>query len=149
MAQAAQATGHGLSVEFDGRKYEIAHLDPDMLGMFEVWLEDQAFKKVERTRGRVPPEVYKERLDVVGGKVSSFQYAVGTENFEAAWRSPGGQKYIFFLRLAKKNPDIDEDFANRLWDTKYQEILARLSAMEATGEDDGGGDDPNGEAPAA
>lgn len=132
MAEAAKVFGKGLSLTHKGKTYTLAPLTLDMLAMFEVWLEDRAFAKVERSRGRVSEDAYRERLDAVARLVASESFShVGRLAFEAS-RSREGQIYLLFLQLSKNDNEVDEVLAEEIWEAHRDEVLAKQRAAMGT-----------------
>lgn len=140
MAEAARVFGRGGSVEHKGKRYEVAPLDLDMLAAFEVWLEDNAWRRVERSRGRVSEAVYQERHDRVTAQIGSGVYAFDGASARRAAATTAGKKYLFYLMLSRANREVNEELACEIFEADAVAAQARMDA---------GSPGPNAEAPAA
>jgi|ERR1700721_2032637 len=140
MAEAAKALGMGGSITYKDKKYLLAPFNVDMIGMFEVWLEEQAWEKVERTKGRCSPDIYQDRMDSVTKQVTGQQFSYGSPIAAAAAMSIPGQKYILFLmmKFCPENEGVTEKLAHDIFEEKKTEALARMQSASF---------DPNSEAP--
>lgn len=139
MGEAAQATGAPRPVRYNGETYQLAPLSIPDLGLFEVWLEDRAYRKVERQRDRLDPVTYQERIDAVTRAVGADQFAYGSEAYGEAVRSEAGARHLFYLALRLNHPDMTEELAAKIWDSDVAANAAKTKAQNA---------DPNSPAPA-
>src|SRR5262245_57297609 len=144
MGEAALTFGKAGSIEFEGRAYPISPLLGEDLGAFEVWCEDQAWSKVERTRGRCTEEAYQGRLDSVTRLVAVGGFGYGGDLAARASASDAGQRYLAYLQLAKLSPGMTEELASKIVD--HDRALARARLAAANGH---GGPDPNLPPPAS
>lgn len=127
MAEAAKALATGQIIEFGGLIYRLKPFDLDMASMFEVWLENEAWKAVERHRGRIPDEVYQGRLDAVSRLVAAQAFAYGGELAARSALTMKGQSYVLFLMLlGGGNEDVSERLAHDMMQQAYAEIQARM-----------------------
>lgn len=142
MAEAAKALGLPTPFEYKGKTYLLSPATIEVMSMFEVWLEQQAWNRVERTKSRCDPETYRERHDAVTRFIMSGGLAAGSMEAAKAANTVEGQKYDLYLRLMacpeNKDKDISESLASEMWEAQMQEIMARKTAMDHV---------PNSEAP--
>src|SRR5262245_32730469 len=124
MGEAARVFGKGGSVHFEGRDYTIAPYDLDMIAMTECWLEDRAWERVQRLRGKLDEEDYRERLRITAELVGSDTFSHSGPAFGRAVRSIKAQKFIWFLMLSR-NPGMSESLAYRIFDAEAEMVIAR------------------------
>lgn len=140
MADAARAAGRGLSHTFEGETYTLTPLGPDQLALFELWMENNAFAKVERLKGKVDEATYQARLDKVTEQVCANRYAWTGPLAAEVYCSAEGQRYSFYLMLLPCHPDMTPALAAQMFDADPVAVVAKMNATE--------GNDPNPEAPA-
>lgn len=141
MGQAARVLGKPFTLRHRGQEYPVAPLDTDMLAMFECWLEDKAYQRVERHRGRCPDHLYRERLAEVTKLVTSGAFDYNGPLAVAASETEEGQTFLLWLRLSKNLPDATLGLAAEVLADQRDEYLAKVAAEEAAG--------PNHQTPAA
>ena len=131
MSEQAKALGKGQIFDFKGVRYTLTPFNNDMMAMFSTWLEDQAWRRVERTRDKVPADAYAERHAAVSKLVAENAFAFGGEIAARASQTLDGQKYILFLMLCPENKDASERLASDMMDQVYAEVSARMTEANA------------------
>jgi hypothetical protein len=143
MGEAAQALGVGHSIVFEGKTYTISPFNMDMAAMFEVWLEDEAYRKVEIRKPFLAPDEYERRHKQVGELVASMAFSFGSEGFQKAMESLPGKKQMFLYMLMPNHPDISKEFVDRMFNQNLNEIIARLMAMNTSPKDEAPEESPS------
>lgn len=142
MAEAAHALGIGPEVEFRGRKYRLTPWTLEMTALFETWLEGRAFDAVEKTRGTVPEDVYRRRLDSVNRLIAAGEFQMGSEAAAKAAESLPGLKYSTYLMLRAGNPDVTERLVEDMFADARDQVFAKLEAAKAPGNPPAAGESP-------
>lgn len=78
----------------------------DIGAAFEAWLEDRAFKAVQRRRDKVPPHEYQALLSGWRQEAAAGEYELGMPLFYRTMASPSGQKEMTFLTLDYYNQGL-------------------------------------------
>ncbi|MGE3804152.1 MAG: hypothetical protein AB7K24_05720 [Gemmataceae bacterium] len=138
MGDAARALSKGPTIEMDGRSYTLTPFNLDMIAMFEAWLEDQAYARVERCRGQIPDDEYQRRLRTVTELVGSMAFSFGSEAYSKAMESLPGKKQMLWLMLTANDrtitrAQIDSLFADNL-ELALGKLQAAIHAPKAAGE---------------
>jgi hypothetical protein len=127
MAELAKALGLSNTVTIEGKEYKMCAPDLEILGEFEIWIENRALSKVERTRGMVEESIYQERHREVMQMISSEMFSVGKPAFAEASTSHDGLCHILYLCLKRENPSISKDMVKRAYESEInQSLMTRL-----------------------
>jgi hypothetical protein len=145
MGEAAAALGTPVPFPFRDKVYQLAPLNYEMIGRFEVWLEDRAREKVLANkrllrRKVITEEEYQGRVDRCEQDVASGLYSYGSKHFAQAASTLPGQKELLFLQLEKLNPEIDHGLIDQIFEEAMEEAVAAKARANA---------DPNSPDPAA
>lgn len=125
MAEAVNVFSQGYTLTHNGEKYTVSPLNLEMLAVFEAWCEEVAFRKVERSKGKVSAEIYEGRLNAIANLVSSGAFAVGGRLAWELAQSRAGQRYLFHLQITLKHGGLDEDETAQIFDACQSEIFAK------------------------
>ncbi len=135
MAETARVFGTPGVVEHKGVKYKQSPITNDMWGLWEVWLEERAWRRVQRTKAKCSPQEYQERLDTIGRLVASEAFAWNGPLSVKAMDAEAGQCYLAFLALSL-NPDMSEELAREIYDGDRAGFVAKQTSLD--------GQSPNG-----
>jgi hypothetical protein len=130
MGEAAKALGKAATIVIDGQTLELTPFNLDMIAMFEVWLEDQAYARVERARGQVHDDEYQRRLRTVTELIGAMAFSFGGEAFSKALDSLPGKKQMLWLMLTAKNPQVTRAQVERLFADNLELALSKLRAAQ-------------------
>jgi hypothetical protein len=139
MGEAAQALGKASTIVIDGQALELTPFNLDMVAMFEAWLEDQAYARVERCRGQVPEDEYQRRLRTVTELIGSLAFSFGSEAFSQAMEALPGKKHMLWLMLTAKNPQVTRAQIETLFAGNLELALSKLRAAQHFPKDGGEG----------
>jgi hypothetical protein len=146
----AKAAGVGHSLKFRGKSYELKPETPEMVGRFEVWIEDGAWSAAKRAakrfKNRAEYDAYlrEERRDIASGT-----YSYGSEYYGRASRTMAGFRQRLYLALHAGDPDVTEELVAAMTDEKgdpaaFAEAVRLMSLRDgafADGGEDEAGDD--------
>jgi len=128
MSEASKAVAAPGELTFHGKKYKLAPMTIEMIGMFDAWIEQRAYEAVERGRSLIPDDVYRDRLDSVTRLISSGRLGYGSVACLEAAKSLPGLKYCMLMQLQAGNPgchEIDEKFVDEVFkDYQEQALIA-------------------------
>ncbi len=129
MAEASLALGIGGEFDFRGKKYRLKPFGPEMVSLFECWLQARASQRVFSLEGRLDSRAFQRMLDAHTSQVGAGAYGWGGERAGEAAVSVEGQKHILYLMLSAEpqNEDVTEKLASDMMD----EIYARVRAVMA------------------
>jgi hypothetical protein len=114
MGETAKALGQGRTFTYKNRSLEVTPRNLAMIGLFEVWLEGRARDKIIAHSAKGTPQEYAEALSRWEDKCATGHYSwSGPVCWEARFHTPG-LKYMAYLQLAFKNPEIDESFIDEI-----------------------------------
>lgn len=134
MAEAAKAVGAPRPIRFRSKQYPLAPYSIEMIGLFEAWMEDRAFRAAERSKASLPSDVYRERVEAVVRQIAAGELAFGSKAFVLASQSLAGIKYSVLLQLqagSPNSPEIDEKFVDELFREEQDQILSVMQAVNA------------------
>jgi hypothetical protein len=129
MSDSAKAFGVGASIEWKGIRYAMAAFTYKMASMFSAWLEEEAWAKVERSRGRVSDEVYQARHRAMSELIGSGVYEVGQVAYAQKFASSEGQKMQLYLMLSKEDPKFPMSILEEMYAEKFTELMARKEEL--------------------
>lgn len=152
MGEISRALGQAEEVEHKGKKYKLSPLTFEAMGEFELWLEDRAWKALQRQRRHFAPQDFtaKEQAlieSIAAGKYSFFSVA-STDAMQLMvppFFGPGLRQLLLIrLRLANPNDDdvkgaAGEKLADEIMDEKTEAIAFLLMKENAP--------DPNSQCP--
>lgn len=124
------ALGLGPEFTFEGQTYKLAPLQIQHYAQFSAWLERRAFEAVERAQAVLAPAAFDAALARVTRDCATGVYDYGTDTYAAAVVSPPGFKRLLLYALQVHQPQLDEEFVERLVAAKLP--LAQRLAREAT-----------------
>ena len=142
MSETTQAFGVGHVFTWKGEEYPIKPLGVEHAVLFSAWMEEEAWRKVERYAGKVDPTTLQGRLDAVARLVVSNAFDYGKPLWDEAERSVAGRRYRIYLQLSH-TAGVTPELVNEMLDSPSGQVL--IAKVQAANE--GPGANPNGQAP--
>jgi hypothetical protein len=128
MSEAAKATGVGIEIEFQGKKYQMPDLTVEMIGLMERRLCRRMVERMEMIRDAVPESIFNEYRDATLALIGCGEFAYGSKAM-ANWSfSPEGMQYECYLKLNYADRSVTEELAADIWKELSTTIMATLRA---------------------
>jgi hypothetical protein len=142
MGQISQLLEVEESLVHDGKTYKLAPLTLEMQAQFEQWLEDRAWKSLERQRSGLSAQEYEVRAGKLQRDIAADLYGFFSECSHNALSQPFGKgnRQLMFLRLKANHPDADAALVWDIIEKNAVELLTKMQKMDH---------DPNSQAPQA
>ncbi len=99
MGQLADAVGVGILFTRNGKEYQCSHVKPYQKGMFEAWVEKQAWEGIDRSRAWVNAETFRISCRELTLAIGAQELAQGSEKYDHASRMKAGIRYLLMLML--------------------------------------------------
>lgn len=131
MSDAAAAMGAPTVVSYGGKDYPLSPLSVDMLAMFERWLEDRAFDKIEVRKGQIAQDTYEKLLAAWVEQCASGRFRWGSTVAQNAVRTEDGMAFLLFLQLAERTPAMSQKLAREILTAQLAEIQAKIEVVNA------------------
>jgi hypothetical protein len=107
MSEEQLANGRNIPLpEIDGVKYYAAPESIDRMDELSEWLEDDAWARVERLRGRLDPQSYTERHNEVTDRVVARYFRFGNPGYDTFVSSWEGRVVMTWLRIRVNHPEV-------------------------------------------
>ena len=141
MSETARALGMPGQIEWQGKTLTVSRITFAVEAHFEQWLEANRDRALERCRGRVGREVYKDRLAEANAQDGALAFAwTGPVAQQAAWSEAGFRELSFFCLKEHQPGWTRQQHEELLADAaKAAELVAVIHRITAP--------DPNGRAP--
>lgn len=133
MSEASNMLAVGQDFEYGEKKY---HLRPFTLGdegVFEAWLEEQAYKTVQRNRRIMDEDEYKIALGDVAVRSAAGEFDFVGLVAQKSLRSPSGIKKVMQMTLEAVGHDtiVDEELIDKMYNDKLMETIEYLNRINS------------------
>jgi hypothetical protein len=124
MSEMATVLGMPQVVHFENMDYKVHPRTFEIEALFELWLEKQALRAIERHAVHMGPVWREEQMTAWRRDCASRVYSFGAPETVSAPFNPPGEKYLAYLMLVKHNTNVTEELVERMW--KHEETRALL-----------------------
>jgi hypothetical protein len=127
----ARLLGTPIPFDFGGRLYMVSPRTFEQESLFQVWLEREVLKGIQRHQDAMSPTEYAQHIAGWRQECGSHMYDYGSPASIMASLSPAGMKYLVFLALKEKQPEVDLHLIDRIWDNpeKWNELANIMGSL--------------------
>lgn len=126
---AADAMGDGFIFQFEGRTHQFAPKDNvEVVGSYECYLEEQAWRALERAARHLSPKDYQDQADGIRRDVVSGVFGYGSRYWVESVRNMGHQKRLAVLMAQFHDKQFDPAIIDRVYKdaVKVRELVAKM-----------------------
>ena len=136
MGQVSTALGSDFELSFEGKSYTFSPWKYKVQALFERYLEKEAFDVVNRLSAHLTVDERKEMKAIVIRDVAVGTYTFGSPELMRALQSNRHAKKFIEFALKVNHPEVNEEFVDRLYDSKAGEIWDGVNAVGGSGSED-------------
>jgi len=132
LSDQAELLGTPFPFTFDGKDYLVSERTFEQEGLFKIFLEAEALRVIQRHAANLNPMEFMIQMTGWRQDCSTFQYAVGTQNYLMGEYSPDGMRYLAYLALKEKSAGlVTPALVDRIFkdEKKWKELQAILSRL--------------------
>lgn len=126
---------------FEGKTYEVSSRTFEQEALFQRWQEGEAHAVVLRHQNGMPPVIFAQHLAGWRHDCASRRYEWGMPDSHLAQYSPSGMRYLAYLALHERQPQVTLQLIDRVWadDSAWLSLCGVLEQLNSP---------PNSKAPA-
>lgn len=125
MADLAKALGLPSTFSHAGKEYALPPVNMEIWASWERKLENEAWLRVERTRGSVPEEIYRERHDAITKLIADRHFRFNGDASTEATETDEGFRWLMAHCVMAGNPGVGRAEADRVVAACEADVRAR------------------------
>ena len=141
MSEFAQALATEETFEWQGQTYKMSGLIMEVVGQWENWLKERAWREVLRSQRFLPPAEHDRQCRLLQEGLAAGDYDFFSAASVKAQQSWEGKIFLAWARTAINHKDFKIDIIRAIYERdidKFVEIQRKLNGMDL---------DPNSKAP--